>query len=63
MPYSEVLIKRCERGFGRKALTQEGFIEKAINVHGNKYDYSKVNLNKVLFTISTDKDAHPVTDH
>lgn len=25
-----------------KRLTQENFIEKAINIHGNKYDYSKV---------------------
>jgi len=42
MPYSEAMIKRQLHGFGRKSLTQEEFIKKAINIHGNKYDYSKV---------------------
>jgi len=42
MDKNEAMIKRRMGGFGRKPLTQEEFIKKATNVHGNKYDYSKV---------------------
>jgi hypothetical protein len=30
---------------GRYKLTTDDFIKKAIEIHGNKYDYSKVNKN------------------
>lgn len=33
----------CPDCAGKKKHTNESFIEKAISVHGNKYDYSKVN--------------------
>ena len=41
--------KKCARKSGslKKRLTTKEFIERAINVHGNKYDYSKVRYEKM----------------
>jgi very-short-patch-repair endonuclease len=35
----------CRLCYGNEKMTKETFIEKAIMVHGNKYDYSKVEYN------------------
>ena len=42
-PYSFLQGKRCPACFGTKKRTVEQFIEEAKKIHGNKYDYSKVN--------------------
>lgn len=34
-------------GRGISKYTTEAFIKRAVEIHGNKYDYSKVNLNKI----------------
>ena len=34
--------KGCSKCYGNKKITTEEYIEKAIKIHGNKYDYSKV---------------------
>lgn len=44
----------CQRCYGNNRLDNKSFIEKAKKVHGNKYDYSKVNItgnNKTKITI------------
>ena len=38
----------CSKCYGNVKLTTEEFIEKAKSVHGNKYDYSKVNYVNAL---------------
>ena len=41
-PDSHMLGNKCSKCSGSKKLTTEEFIEKAKQIHGNKYDYSKV---------------------
>lgn len=42
-PYNHVIGKRCPECYGKFKLTTKEFIERAIKIHGNKYDYSYVN--------------------
>ena len=42
IPYSHLRGIGCPSCGGTKKMTTEGFIEKARKVHGDKYDYSKV---------------------
>ena len=42
-PAYHLLGQGCPECGGRRKLTTEEFIEKARKVHGDKYDYSKVN--------------------
>lgn len=51
MPYNHLNgngCKQCasEKSSKRQKMTTEEFIEKAKKIHGNKYDYSKTDLNK-----------------
>ena len=41
-PYSHLSGNGCPKCAGKKKMTTEGFIEKAREVHGDRYDYSKV---------------------
>lgn len=41
-PYNHLKGKGCPDCYGNRKLTTEQFIEKAKNIHGDKYDYSKV---------------------
>jgi hypothetical protein len=41
-PNNHLSGSRCPECYGQKKLTSEEFIEKAKKVHGDKYDYSKV---------------------
>ena len=42
-PYKHLTSNGCSKCSGRHTYTTEEWIEKAMEVHGNKYDYSKVN--------------------
>lgn len=42
-PQSHLLGHGCSKCVGTGKLTTEEFIEKAMTIHGDKYDYSKVN--------------------
>ena len=44
-PNSHLNGQGCSSCSNNKKLTKETFIEKARKVHGNKYDYSKINCN------------------
>ncbi|MFP4403897.1 MAG: hypothetical protein ACLFPJ_06095 [Candidatus Woesearchaeota archaeon] len=52
-PNSHLSGKGCSMCGGTKKLTTVDFIEKSINIHGNKYDYSLVNYknNKNIVSI------------
>ena len=41
-PYKHLIGQGCPKCFGHKNLTTEDFIKKAQEIHGNKYNYSKV---------------------
>ena len=42
-PMHHLFNHGCPKCSGKEKLTQENFIEKARKIHGDKYDYSKVN--------------------
>ncbi len=44
-PHSHLSGRGCQECYGNKRCTTERFIEKARKVHGDKYDYSKVEYN------------------
>ena len=50
-PHSHLQGKRCNKCVGNKKLTTEEFIKRAISVHGNKYDYSKVKYKNNLILV------------
>ena len=48
LAYSHITGKGCRYCSGNYKSNTEEFIEKAIKIHGNKYDYSKVNYTKAI---------------
>lgn len=60
IPNSHLLGRGCNKCCGSAKLTTEDFIKKAREVHGDKYNYSKVeyknNSTKVVITCSTHGD-------
>ena len=52
IPSSHLIGFGCPGCSGNKKLTTEDFIEKAKEVHGNKYDYSKVNYKNISTKIT-----------
>lgn len=44
-PHAHLAGQGCQECYGNKKCTSEQFIEKARKIHGNKYDYSKVEYN------------------
>ena len=47
IPHNHLKGKGCPDCYGNRKLTKEKFIEKAKNIHGDKYDYSKVEYKNV----------------
>ena len=47
MPNKHLIGRGCPKCGGTKKLTKEEFIKRAIEIHGNKYDYSKVEYKNI----------------